>query len=391
MPPKDEESLLIPDDEYGNQDGIELPPEKEQPEIDPHQQRDVKLAPEVIRGLIREQQLGILVGSCYAGKSPFLLDLCIRVSKGIDWLLGPVAQRPVILIDHETGEGKYCQDVKYICKRFNIEPPKVPDQMELFMELWSPKKYRNSAILINSQLAGMKHRLRLLYDALDRKPNALVVIDPVQMFFRFDANKETDVVNMYHGLRSLLGDFPESCILCTFNIRKRDRKAEDPKLILDTERWLQEVSGSNALLNRCDVRLGMQRDIDEGENVRVFGGFRRGEEPIAHMLVAPTQVASHAGTEQPVYGGWEVWAADCLTFGRALTGTQCNYWNMLPMSFTFAEGVRKGVPKGTLSKILTAAKAMRTVTVEEVMISGRWASKYTRKFDVPITDDSKST
>ena len=85
-------------------------------------------------------------------------------------------------------------------------------------------------------------------------------------------------------------------MMMTFNLRKRDRKNAKANLLSDPRGWLEEVCGSLDLLNRSDVRLGIDCQEDD---VRVINGIVRGRE-MHPLLIRPVTGSNDelAGFEQ---------------------------------------------------------------------------------------------
>jgi hypothetical protein len=67
-------------------------------------------------------------------------------------------------------------------------------------------------------------------------------------------------------------------------MRKKDRRSQSsPSLLSDPRDWLEDVCGTLDIMNRSDVRLGMDSYDDE---VRVINGVRRSED--MHPLLIRT-------------------------------------------------------------------------------------------------------
>ena len=80
---------------------------------------------------------------------------------------------------------------------------------------------------------------------------------------------------LYGALRRLLSEYPQAAMLITFNLRKWKKDGSRPDLLAEPREWMEEVCGTLDILNRADVRLGM--DIHD-EDMRVINGIRRGED-----------------------------------------------------------------------------------------------------------------
>jgi hypothetical protein len=133
----------------------------------------------------------------------------------------------------------------------------------------------------------------------------------------------------------------------TFNLRKRDKRVRKANLLADPRIWLEEVCGSLDLLNRSDVRLGIDIQRDE---VRVINGIVRGRD-MHPVLIRPFLNSD----DQPA--GFEQVTPDHLETYASLTGKQREYWEELPSHFKFEEVADVIVPRSTLSRLIKAASS----------------------------------
>lgn len=316
---------------------------------------DDRPRPEIVEGLIREGQLVTFAGPYGMGKSPTLTDLAIHVIHGFAWCGRQVSERPVITFDFETPAATYRRNVKNIAKRIGVAVPNVPGELDVYLEHDSPNQPATKKLL--AAIAGdMDARLAMIGDALSAKPNALVTIDPLELMFRVDTLKKAEVLRLYEKLRLLLAKYPQAAVAATFNLRKRDKKNGKDDLLLNPRGWLEEVCGSLDILNRSDVRLGMDSHGDES---RVLNGIRRGEE-MHPLIVRPVEIAPGE------YAGFELCQPDTQTL---FTPTQRCYWEKLPGAFRFDEVADKIVPRTSLWKLLERAKQAGLADVKD----GQWA------------------
>ena len=189
---------------------------------------------------------------------------------------------------------------------------------------------------------------------MKRKPNALVMIDPTELLFAVNKLKGREIVKFYTDLRMLLTNYPKAAIILTFNLRKRDRRAKNsPDLLQEARDWLEEVAGSIDILNRCDVRLGMDFQRDD---VRVINGVRRGEE------MHPLQIRP-VGDSPEDLAGFEPVPPGSVDLVLALTTEQLGYWRKLPDEFRFQQVVDKMVPRSSLSRLIKKTKLLGSLVV----------------------------
>jgi len=141
-------------------------------------------------------------------------------------------------------------------------------------------------------------------------------------------------------------------------LRKRDKKGPQSDLLTDLLGWLEEVCSTLDILNRSDVRLGMDR---YGDEARVINGFRRGED-LHPLIVRPVEIAPDT------YAGFELCPPDATTNCFLFTAKQRGYWDKLPKEFRFDEVAASLVPRTTLDRVLKRAKSGGLVE----HVSGLW-------------------
>lgn len=304
---------------------------------------DDKPRPEIVEGLIREGQLVACAGTYGIGKSPKLTDLTVHVVRGIPWCGRQVSQRPVIAFDFETPAATYRRNVKNTAKRLRVDVPRVPVELDVYLEHDSQNQPATKKLLAAIASGDTAARMDLIDAALAGKPNALVVIDPLELMFRVNTLKKAEVLRLYEKLRQLLSRFPEAGIIMTFNLRKEDKKNGKSDLLVNPRGWLEEVCGTLDILNRCDVRLGMDF---HGEESRVLNGIRRGED-MHPLIVRPVETAPGE------YAGFELCQPETI---QLFTQKQKEYWEGLPDSFRFDDMADKIVPRSTLWKLLERAR-----------------------------------
>jgi hypothetical protein len=308
--------------------------------------------PEIVSGLIREGQLAVLAGTYGVGKSPLLSHISICMLNGIPWCGHEVNHRPVIAFDLESAGPTYKRNFANVAERFHVQLPRIPAQLEAYLEHDAADAPATIKLLDLVKSKTLDQRIDFIKEALRRKPNALVVIDPLELLFRLDTRDKTHVLLLYGHLRYLLASFPHSAILFTLNLRKKDRRSTNqPDLLTDPRGWLEEVSGSLDILNRCDVRLGLDF---HGEDVRVINGVRRGED-MHPMLIRPV------GELPDGLAGFESCPPTDLTLKFALTPTLLTYWDKLPQDFRFEDMADRIVPRSTLHRLLKKAQSLTII------------------------------
>ncbi len=181
------------------------------------------------------------------------------------------------------------------------------------------------------KFTDLEAQVTFLIGMVARKPNALIIIDPLELLFSIDTLNKRNVIDLYSQLKKLLARFPQAAILFTVNLRKKDRRAQyTPSLLTHPRDWLEDVSGTLDILNRCDVRLGM--DFYDADGLRVINGIRRGED-MHPILIRP--VCLNDEPDKPA--GFEHVPADQAQLLMTLTSKLQEYWQRLPAEFTFEQ------------------------------------------------------
>jgi len=304
-----------------------------------------KRPPEVVEGLIREGQIAVLGGTYGVGKSPAIAQLAVCVSKGKPFCSRKTDRRRVIMFDLEN-DGDVCRgNIHRISQELGGRLPRVPDDLDIHLahDRTPPKQRRLSAFDYDD-----RDHIKLLESRLKKAPNALIIIDPVELFFEFDKLNGRDVLRQYKRLRALSVDYPCAAYLLTFNLRKRDRRTRKADLLQEPRDWLDEVAGAMDIMNRSDVRIGM--DFYD-EDIRIINGVRRNED-FDPLLIKPI------GKPDALAGFRRVKPRE-LNILRALTKRQREQLAVLPDRFRFEAVADKLVPRASLYRLINRAKSLR--------------------------------
>jgi hypothetical protein len=301
-----------------------------------------RIAPEIVEGLIREGEILLLCGYYGIGKTPLMLDLACHVTNGIRWLHRSVFRRHVYLIDFET-------PVEILTANFNKILARYPGP-----------RLRPQARLLRTAPGGddsldthnawtWEARLREVRSLLAQSPDALLIIDPIEHFFRLNRSKSPQLLHLFFELRQLLADFPNAAIIGVVNYGRRGRRRNQLSLLKDPFCWLEGNAGDLDLLNRCDVRLGFDSHDEPG--YWVLNGVRRGE---SMTPVIVQQVNAPDGLS-----GFHAVNFNAEERLLTLTPRQLKHWGMLPNEFRFMDIVkRRIVPRGSLSRLIKVTKGL---------------------------------
>jgi hypothetical protein len=164
--------------------------------------------PEIIEGLLREGQIGVLTGYYGVGKRPLVQDCAFHIANGILWLDRRVFRREVILIDFETPHNVYHRNLSRLKARY----PGVWRFPKSFLISTNPAE--DDAVGETFDWSWDGH-LKFLYSLLQASPQALVVIDPLEHLFRLNRNRSPRRLSLFlkSSLSRLVRDAKELGIL----------------------------------------------------------------------------------------------------------------------------------------------------------------------------------
>lgn len=312
-------------------------------------------APEVVEGLFREGNLVTVSGGFGVGKSPFINDLMFAVAHGADWCGRRTTPHPILVIDHESLEGMFLDNWERLAHRRKLAVPDVPRRAELYMEHGHITDAYTQQLL-DAIAKPPAERLHWIGKKLAGKPNAVVVVDPLDMLFTIDKNKGPQVVWLYRQFRNFKRDFPQASFIFVFNVKKTDRRAaHQPNLLENPHDWLQETSGSLDLQNRADARLGLAYWETPDDELLVLNGVRRGEkmEPI---LLEPVWYQA-PGSAQPERTGFQRVASEAVHFANTLSPRMREVWTSLGTTVT-KEDLQAEVSRATAYRLLQRALSL---------------------------------
>ena len=236
----------------------------------------------VVSGLWNESETIILCGRSNSGKSPLIRQLVFCLANGLDFLGMKIpTRRHIILFDYENPARWIYDDFQALETRFPDYNLEVPHDLEPYMYC-GDKMDHYVACAINLHSATLQYRLDFIRARLQDWPESVIIFDPIDFIYSLDKNKSQEIIQFTAQVRSLLHDYPKASILETHNLRKRDTRASaDSNLIYNPVGYMEEIAGSNDIGNRCDVRLGMERNPAKQDRY-IFNGYQRSRGNLPH-------------------------------------------------------------------------------------------------------------
>ncbi|MFN7935001.1 MAG: AAA family ATPase [Bryobacteraceae bacterium] len=228
----------------------------------------------LVDGLLREQSLSIVVGDSGLGKTPLLYQLGLSVALGVPFLDHSTTQGKVLYLDFENS----LNDVLQISSRqAGFLGHDISNAENLYC--WN----------VNDSDAEMGVKT-FREVALDISPK-LIIIDPITALVPKIEEQNNAATSTYQELRKVMKD--SGCaVVMVHHLRKSGNGPDSFHIPLDREgrKFFSQARGSRALINGCDVRLGVEKPTEltasNNEDLAiVFGGFGRvtGDLPLLHL------------------------------------------------------------------------------------------------------------
>ena len=326
---------------------------------------------EIITGLFREGQLITLSGGFRMGKSPLLLDWAFSITTGTPWCGRKVMPHPVVLLSHETPDWQFRPDWERLAAQRGVAPPCEPTMFEAFLEAGSEDSPATKE-LVDVICKPQSERFRWLEAKVLTKPNALLIIDPFDMFFRIE-KKSIPIMEIYHFCRMLKRKSPLVTFLFTFNLRKKMRLAgQQPSLLDDPQDWLEEASGHLEIQTRSDVRLGLAHQGNSADGIRILNGVRRGSDSIEPMFLE-SRVVGESEEGYPLFAGYQPIKMSSLDLSLILSKTMERAWNEVADTFTLDDLENMGMTRSSAYRMI---ERLLNAGVAKKVEKGVWKKEF---------------
>jgi AAA domain len=194
----------------------------------------------LVAGLIPARSLGIVVGDSGVGKSPLLYQAAICVSAGVPFLGRVVTPGPVLYLDFENGLGDVDDMIDRLSRHVGLAA--APENLRLWNYNCAPSLWTPDAVATMVQ---------------DARP-VWTIIDSVGAYAPEVEDKASNVTRVYQELRKIIRDC-FTTITVVHHLKKPSVKLDEapPPLQENPKRWLLQARGSRALINSCDLRIGV--------------------------------------------------------------------------------------------------------------------------------------
>lgn len=189
------------------------------------------LAPELISGILRQGHKMLLAGPSKAGKSFALIELCIAIAEGTDWLGWSCAQGKVLYVNLELDRASALHRFKDVYGAMELEPRSINN-----IDIWN---LRGKTIPMDKLAPKLIRRAH-------KKDYIAVVIDPIYKVLTGDENSADQMAHFTNQFDKVATELGSSVIYCHHhskgtqgNKKSMDRAsgsgvfARDPDALID--------------------------------------------------------------------------------------------------------------------------------------------------------------
>jgi RecA-family ATPase len=276
----------------------------------------------LIDEILLEGETAVCAGRAKIGKSALLQQMACSLASGSQFLGHRVLEpRRVLYIDMEN-------QPLHLRERYRQISGSIPgNDWYRRLEIAAFDSLAENVFGLNR--GGFK-RLMLAVEAFD--PD-LVIIDSLRLFGGIDLKDEQKVVQFLIRLAELRRIKKSLSIILAHHLRKQDRKGKSVKLSHSPTEWIEDVSGSQALIAHVDSIWGLEQERDADSETTVFALVQRnGRQKILYL----TPAVDNTGNTTIGFGllsKSDVEAAAEKTF----TQKEMDVWTRLPKSFRWKD------------------------------------------------------
>lgn len=241
-------------------------------------------------------------------------------------------------MDGESPSGEFLQMVKALSAHAGLTEP--PSNFYVWSPQWDPRPAASIEADPANEIAKQVQTI---------KP-ALVIIDPLRVFWRYAESKAEEAVKMIQRQRELTRDHGTTWV--TLHHRRKTNALNLVDLERDPQEWFQEAAGARALVNQTDSRIGIDRSNNAQADLLVSGFTRMiGRIPPIHITRVFDDNGSPLGY-RPLEGKDHLSAKFQAALGS------------LPREFRYKDAHEKlgGNSHATTSEFLARAQSLQLVT-----------------------------
>lgn len=266
----------------------------------------------LIEGVLRKGHKMLVSGPSKAGKSFLLLELCVAIAEGREWLGWQCAQGRVLYVNLELDRASCYHRVKDVYRAIGIQPRNAGD-----LDMWH----------LRGKAMGMDNLApRLIRRAVKRKYSA-VVIDPIYKVITGDENAADQMAKFCNQFDRVASELGCAVIYCHHHSkgdqgqkRAQDRAsgsgvfARDPDALIDMIELEIDDKRREQILNRwsCDAISRAMDQCSPGWRERISQDDALVAEKLAPLAVETLgqsealRISSESETRAEQATGWRI-------------------------------------------------------------------------------------
>ena len=211
------------------------------------------LAPELIKGVLRQGHKMLIAGPSKAGKSFALIELCIAIAEGRKWLNWDCAQGRVLYVNLELDRPSCLHRFKDVYEAMNLEPQNIKN-----IDIWN----------LRGKTVPMDKLAPKLIRRAAKKDYIAIIIDPIYKVLTGDENSADQMAHFTNQFDKVATELGCSVIYCHHHSKgaqggkkSMDRAsgsgvfARDPDALIDLVELEMTEAIYKMLIDRaqCDV------------------------------------------------------------------------------------------------------------------------------------------
>lgn len=272
--------------------------------------RELGAGQQLIETLLPAKSLALLVGDSGLGKSPLVYQMAICVATGTAFLGRPVQKGRVLILDYENGLAQTLDLAHSLQQHLGLS-----DLPEGALKFWS----------YNDCATGEETR-DAIHDLIVTFRPSLVIVDSLTGYYPEIEERNANATQGIQSLRQAMRA-TDCTIVAVHHLRKPSNmpNAKPPRLEHGPHEWFLQARGARALINACDVRLGLEAaKSTQPDAAVILGGFAR----VTGVLPLLTLSRCYDDRGEPL--GYAALAGDQL-----LPSEQRETYHQLPDCFPF--------------------------------------------------------
>nr|DAL53498.1 MAG TPA_asm: Regulatory protein repA [Caudoviricetes sp.] len=305
-----------------------------------------ELAPELIEGVLRQGHKMLMAGPSKAGKSFALIELCIAIAEGKQWINWKCAKGRVLYVNLELDRASCLHRFRDVYKTLNIRPENLQN-----IDIWN---LRGKAIPMDKLAPKLIRRAQ-------KKDYIAIIIDPIYKIITGDENSADQMAAFCNQFDIVCTELKSAVIYCHHHSKGSqgqkkaiDRSsgsgvfARDPDAVLDyieleknDDLIAQQVN--KAICRTCRIYMDSHNawtkdmlDPDSMENAKVFVEYCKNTLDRWQMAMLQSQIDDEVAATKSM-SAWRI--EGTLREFAAFDPVDC--WFRYPIHYMDASGVLK--------------------------------------------------